>query len=265
MTRISAVSDQGTCSCPGRHRTPQKLVQPQLLDQFQRQPRAAELPAVLHAYPRAVDLDEPRLGLRLRKESPVAAKRAAARPLAPRPTGPPRPSAPDRPPFAAADHARCDTTRPAPNTLRVGRCADENGAAGTCPHVSDDSRDLFPLHALARKIPRPTRSPSPSRHDLRQNKLPEKSTHERFCQIAGEVGLGAPMTSRGHVKNGQITLDDPIRFPEGAEVVVALVEKKPSNDDDLNAVLLRHAGQGQDLPTDLAAQHDHYAHGKPKR
>lgn len=79
------------------------------------------------------------------------------------------------------------------------------------------------------------------------------------------------MTYRGHVKNGQIALDEPIRIPEGTEVVVALIEKSvavdtaDANANDLNAVLLRHAGQGQDLPSDLADQHDHYAHGKPKR
>jgi hypothetical protein len=35
-------------------------------------------------------------------------------------------------------------------------------------------------------------------------------------------------------------------------------------DDDLTAILLLHAGKGQNLPSDLAANHDHYAHGKPK-
>ena len=73
------------------------------------------------------------------------------------------------------------------------------------------------------------------------------------------------MTCRGHVKNGQIALDGPIVFPEGAEVIVALVEKSQGDGEDLNAVLLRHAGQGKDLPPDLAEHHDHYAHGKPKR
>jgi len=73
------------------------------------------------------------------------------------------------------------------------------------------------------------------------------------------------MSYRGHIKNGQITLDEPVQFPEGAEVVVALVEQPQTDGDDLNAVLLRHAGQGQNLPSDLAEQHDHYAHGKPKR
>jgi hypothetical protein len=73
------------------------------------------------------------------------------------------------------------------------------------------------------------------------------------------------MTHRGHVKNGQIMLDDAIALPEGAEVVVAFVEQRDVNGEDLNAVLLRHAGKGRDLPNDLAKQHDHYAHGRPKR
>jgi hypothetical protein len=34
------------------------------------------------------------------------------------------------------------------------------------------------------------------------------------------------MTYRAHVKNGQITLDEPARLPEGAEVNVEVVEKK---------------------------------------
>jgi hypothetical protein len=73
------------------------------------------------------------------------------------------------------------------------------------------------------------------------------------------------MTYRGRIRNGQIALDEPMCFPEGAEVVVQLVEKPISNGEDLNAMLLRHAGRGRDLPSDLAEQHDHYAHGKPKR
>jgi hypothetical protein len=72
------------------------------------------------------------------------------------------------------------------------------------------------------------------------------------------------MTIRGHVKNGQITLDDPVQLPEGAEVVVALIEKPQTNGEDLASLLLRHAAVGQDLPSDLAEQHDHYVHGKPK-
>lgn len=34
------------------------------------------------------------------------------------------------------------------------------------------------------------------------------------------------MTYRGHIKNGQIALDEPARLPEGAEVNVEVVDKK---------------------------------------
>jgi hypothetical protein len=71
------------------------------------------------------------------------------------------------------------------------------------------------------------------------------------------------MTYRGHVENGQIMLDGAACLPEGASVQVELIQP-PDNGDDLNAVLLRHAGKGRDLPADLAANHDHYVHGKPQ-
>ncbi len=51
-----------------RHGTLQKLIQSKFLDQLQRQPRPAELPAVLDPHARAVDFDEPWFGLVLRKE-----------------------------------------------------------------------------------------------------------------------------------------------------------------------------------------------------
>lgn len=34
------------------------------------------------------------------------------------------------------------------------------------------------------------------------------------------------MTYRGHIKNGQVTLDEPARLPEGASVNVEVVEPK---------------------------------------
>ena len=73
------------------------------------------------------------------------------------------------------------------------------------------------------------------------------------------------MTYRGHVKSGQIVLDEQVALPEGAEVNIELIRSVDRTTDDLNAVLLRHAGKGRDLPADLAANHDHYAHGKPKQ
>jgi len=72
------------------------------------------------------------------------------------------------------------------------------------------------------------------------------------------------MTYRGRVKNGQITLDERIQLPEGAELNIEIVQEPVHRSEDLATMLLRHAGKGRDLPTDLAANHDHYAHGKPK-
>ena len=71
------------------------------------------------------------------------------------------------------------------------------------------------------------------------------------------------MTYRGHVKDGQILLDDPVSLPEGVEVQIAVCDA-PTEGEGLNEILLRHAGKGRDLPEDLASNHDHYAHGKPK-
>jgi hypothetical protein len=62
----------GNVLLPRRHHTLQKLMQFQLLDQFQRQPRSAELTAILDPQTRAVDLDELRLCLRFRKQTPLA-------------------------------------------------------------------------------------------------------------------------------------------------------------------------------------------------
>jgi len=77
------------------------------------------------------------------------------------------------------------------------------------------------------------------------------------------------MTYRGHIRNGWITLDDPTPLPEGATVNVEVLKSGDGDQsnptcENLNALLLRHAGKGRDLPPDLATLHDHYAHGKPK-
>jgi hypothetical protein len=71
------------------------------------------------------------------------------------------------------------------------------------------------------------------------------------------------MSYRGHVKNGQITLDQPVALPEGAEVNVELVsngQEQPTIWDKLRAL----AGT-IDGPEDWAKNHDHYIHGTPKK
>ena len=71
------------------------------------------------------------------------------------------------------------------------------------------------------------------------------------------------MTFRGHVQSGVVVFDGPQTPPEGATVEVAVlttVEKSPLRD-----LLLEFAGTIDGLPSDMAAQHDHYIHGRPKR
>lgn len=75
------------------------------------------------------------------------------------------------------------------------------------------------------------------------------------------------MTYRGHIKNGQITFDEPVELPEGGVVNVELInhglettERHPTIWDKL----LELAGTVEG-PEDWARNHDHYIHGTPKR
>ncbi len=72
------------------------------------------------------------------------------------------------------------------------------------------------------------------------------------------------MSLEGTIVNGAIVLDHPQSLPEGArvEVVVKTGDQQPMT---LAERLLKHAGTVPDLPADMAAQHDHYIHGTPKR
>ena len=71
------------------------------------------------------------------------------------------------------------------------------------------------------------------------------------------------MTYRGHIKNGQILLDEPARLPEGGEVSVAVVEHQ-SPEGTLWDKLRALAGTVEG-PVDWARNHDHYIHGTPRR
>jgi hypothetical protein len=77
------------------------------------------------------------------------------------------------------------------------------------------------------------------------------------------------MAYRGKVKGGVVFLDDPDVLPDGAIVRVTPV-KAPSraqrkNRRTLSEKLLDWAGKAVGLPSDLARNHDHYVHGKPKK
>jgi hypothetical protein len=71
------------------------------------------------------------------------------------------------------------------------------------------------------------------------------------------------MTYRGEVKNGVIVLESGAILGEGTVVRVEPVdcEEEPTLADRLQQVI----GIAEGLPSDLAEQHDHYLHGRPKK
>jgi hypothetical protein len=68
------------------------------------------------------------------------------------------------------------------------------------------------------------------------------------------------MTYRAHIKNGQITLDEPASLPEGAEVNVEVVE----SGQPVLAKIAELAVAGG-LPRDYSEQHEHYIEGTPRK
>jgi hypothetical protein len=72
------------------------------------------------------------------------------------------------------------------------------------------------------------------------------------------------MTYKGTVKNGVVVLPPDAKIPDGTEVRIEPVQAA----DDLERLrndLLSLAGTLTGLPSDMAENHDHYAHGAPKR
>ncbi|HEX8522522.1 MAG TPA: hypothetical protein VF669_09725 [Tepidisphaeraceae bacterium] len=71
------------------------------------------------------------------------------------------------------------------------------------------------------------------------------------------------MTYRGKIKNGVVVIDGNPTLPEGADVELEVVDEAA-----LKALwedLRKLAGTVDGLPPDMAENHDHYAHGAPKR
>ncbi|MDQ3331021.1 MAG: hypothetical protein M3552_10260 [Planctomycetota bacterium] len=70
------------------------------------------------------------------------------------------------------------------------------------------------------------------------------------------------MTYQGTVKNGVVVIESDAPPPEGTRVRVSVESLK---DETIGEFLRRYAGVAKGLPADMAAEHDHYAHGAPKR
>ena len=100
------------------------------------------------------------------------------------------------------------------------------------------------------------------------------------------------MVVKGSVVGGRLVFNEPVDWPEGTTVVATVAERRPeeaidSDSEELVAVAAAFAAAGvrlPDVPTqtwserygrfegclkggppDLAENHDHYAHGAPKR
>lgn len=71
------------------------------------------------------------------------------------------------------------------------------------------------------------------------------------------------MSFQGTIQNGVVVFDSPPQLPEGTRVEVVLPEStsKPA----LRDRLAKLAGTVDDLPSDMARNHDHYIHGAPKK
>ena len=72
------------------------------------------------------------------------------------------------------------------------------------------------------------------------------------------------MTYHGTVRNGIVVPQAEAALPEGATVRIE-IEPAVGDEESLPDFLRRFAGKAEGLPPDMAAEHDHYIHGTPKR
>jgi len=70
------------------------------------------------------------------------------------------------------------------------------------------------------------------------------------------------MSYRGHIRNGVVVFDEPVALPDGAAV---RVEQVPAGKISLAERMKDVIGIAKGLPRDLAENHDHYLHGRPKK
>ena len=72
------------------------------------------------------------------------------------------------------------------------------------------------------------------------------------------------MSISGIIQNGVVVFDSGLSLPEGTRVEIVVREPavKPPT---LRDRLAKLAGTVDDLPSDMARNHDHYIHGAPKK
>jgi hypothetical protein len=72
------------------------------------------------------------------------------------------------------------------------------------------------------------------------------------------------MQMEGTVQNGVVILDNGHQLADGTRVQV-IVREAATEKITLRDRLLKLAGTVDDLPPDMARNHDHYIHGTPKK
>ena len=78
------------------------------------------------------------------------------------------------------------------------------------------------------------------------------------------------MGYRAHVENGTVVLDEPVNVTDGTRVSVVVLDAPPDEEVEdhprTDYDRLKHLiGKAEGLPSDLAENHDHYLHGRPKK
>ena len=73
------------------------------------------------------------------------------------------------------------------------------------------------------------------------------------------------MTYSGRVKNGVVVLEGGASLSDGTRVRVEPITEPADVRPAIYGQLLDLAGTAKGLPPDLARNHDHYLHGRPRR
>jgi hypothetical protein len=79
------------------------------------------------------------------------------------------------------------------------------------------------------------------------------------------------MAYKGHVRNGVVVLDEPAELEDGEEVSVRPLRDRGAAATEERQIptlyerLKNIIGKAKGLPPDLARNHDHYLHGRPKK
>jgi hypothetical protein len=97
--------------------------------------------------------------------------------------------------------------------------------------------------------------------------------HDRQTQEELVAEIEAALTANGEhamefegtVREGVVVVDCSEPLPEGAKVRIFIEQSALTKQPTLAERLLRHSGTVPGLPPDIAAEHDHYIHGTPKR